>query len=83
MASVQFVEATDPAHTDIPKLYYVRLSDDVGNTMIRFYFPSPWLDDDENRTEFQPRRLALFEDFRDRFVGREGIRSVTRNVPAP
>jgi hypothetical protein len=49
--------------------------------MIRFYFPSPWLDDDENRAEFQPEKLALFETVRDHYVGREGIVSVTRNVP--
>jgi hypothetical protein len=81
VAGVQFVEATDDAHAVIPKLYYVRLADEVGNTMIRFYFPSPWLDDDERRTEFQPERVAQFEEVRDRFVGREGISAVTRNAP--
>lgn len=81
VAGVQFVEATDDAHTVIPKLYYVRLADGVGDTMIRFYFPSPWLDDDERRTEFQPERVAQFEAVRDRYVGREGITAVTRNAP--
>ena len=81
VSGVQFVEATEDAHTVIPMLYYVRFSDDVGGTMIRFYFPSPWLDDDENRAEFQPEKLALFETVRDHYVGREGIVSVTRNVP--
>jgi hypothetical protein len=78
---VQFVVATDDAHTVIPKLYYVRLADGVGDTMVRFYFPSPWLDDDERRTEFQPERVAQFEAVRDRYVGREGISAVTRNAP--
>lgn len=82
VAGVQFVEATDSSHLAIPRLYYVRFSDGVGNTMIRFYFPSPWLDDDERRTEFQPDRLAQFEAIRDRYVGREGIQAVTRNAPA-
>lgn len=81
VTGVQFVVATDDAHTVIPKLYYVRLADGVGGTMIRFYFPSPWLDDDERRTEFQPERVAQFEAVRDRFVGREGITAVTRNAP--
>lgn len=69
----QFVEAQDRVHDGIPKLYYVRLSDAGGNTMLRFYFPNPWLDDAEKVTEFQPERLRLFEEFRDRFVEEPGI----------
>lgn len=69
---VQFVEAEDHDH-GIPKLYYVRLSDAEGRTLIRFYFPNPWLDDDEKPTAFQPEKLAAFEAFRDRYVGKEGI----------
>ena len=74
---VQFVEAEDHGH-DIPKLYYVRLSDSKGNTLVRFYFPNPWLDETEKPTEFQPERLRLFESFRDRYVGKEGIVFVQR-----
>ena len=69
---VQFVEAED-RHHDIPKLYYVRLSDADEKTVIRFYFPNPWLNDEEHLTEFQPDRLRRFEEFRDRYVGRAGI----------
>ena len=69
----QFVEAEDRMHDDIPKLYYVRFSDVDGNTLIRFYFPNPWLDENEKATEFQPEKLRLFEEFRDRFVGIPGI----------
>ena len=74
---VQFVEAEDHGH-DIPKLYYVRFSDRDGNTLIRFYFPNPWLDEDEKPTGFQPERLKFFEDFRDRYVGTEGTVFVQR-----
>ncbi|MCH8110261.1 MAG: hypothetical protein IIB15_09040 [Chloroflexi bacterium] len=73
----QFVEAEDNYH-DFPKLYYVRFSDASGNTIIRFYFPNPWLDDNEKRTEFQPEKLKFFEDFRDRYVGEGGIVFVQR-----
>ncbi len=73
----QFVEAEDNYH-DFPKLYYVRLSDALGNTIIRFYFPNPWLDENENRAEFQPEKLRAFEEFRDRYVGKSGIAFVRR-----
>jgi hypothetical protein len=74
----QFVEAEDRAHDTIPKLYYVRLSAADGGTVIRFYFPNPWLDDDEKPAEFQPDRLLRFEQMRDRYVDREGVESARR-----
>jgi hypothetical protein len=74
---VQFVEAVDNYH-DFPKLFYVRLSDADGGTLLRFYFPNPWLDEDENVVEFQPEKLSFFESFRDRYVGRGGIVFVER-----
>ena len=73
----QFVEAKDNYH-DFPKLFYARLSNAEGGTIIRFYFPNPWLDEDENRTDFQPEKLRAFEEFRDRYVGRGGIVFVQR-----
>ena len=73
----QFVEAEDNYH-DFPKLYYVRFSDASGNTIIRFYFPNPWLDDNEKRTEFQPEQHKFFEYFRARYVGEGGIVFVQR-----
>ena len=76
--SVQFVEADDNHH-DLPKLYYVRFSDVKEDTLIRFYFPNPWLDDDENRTEFQSEKLRNFEAFRDRYVGEGCIVFVRRS----
>ncbi|MDA0771173.1 MAG: hypothetical protein BZY79_05460 [SAR202 cluster bacterium Casp-Chloro-G4] len=75
---VQFVENSDQTHDVMPKLFYVRLSSGDGVTLIRFYFPNPWLDDDESPTEFQPERLQYFEDFRDRYVGTDGIVFVRR-----
>lgn len=69
----QFVEAEDRFHQGIPKLYYLRLSDAEANTMLRFYFPNPWLNDQEEVTDFQPDRLRLFEEFRDRYIVEPGI----------
>ena len=77
VAGVQFVEAEDRFH-DFPKLYYVRISDSDEKSLLRFYFPNPWLDEQEKRTEFQPDKLKLFEEFRDRYVGRGGIAFVQR-----
>ena len=74
---VHIVEAEDSFH-DFPKLYYVRYSDADENTLIRFYFPNPWLDENEKLTEFQPDKLRLFEEFRDRYVGTGGIVFVER-----
>ncbi len=76
---VQFVEADDRMHEGIAKLYYVRFSGGNQDTLIRFYFPNPWLDDSEKPTEFQPERLKAFEDFRDRYVGEKNIEFVRRS----
>ncbi|MCI0441053.1 MAG: hypothetical protein L0177_18265 [Chloroflexi bacterium] len=73
----QFVEADDTLHT-FPKTYYVRLSDASEVTLMRFYFPNPWLDEDEKPAEFQPEKLRLFEELRDRYAGRGGIVFVRR-----
>ena len=73
--SAQFVEAEDHG---APVMYYVRFADEAGDTLLRCYFPNPYLDDDEKVTEFQPERLRVFEDYRDRHVGKEGIVFVKR-----
>ena len=73
---VQFVENSEHGHNFMPKVYYVRVSATDGGTLIRFYFPNPWLDDNESVTEFQPDKLKFFEDFRDRYVGMDSIASV-------
>ena len=65
---IQFVEAT--SHGDL-KSYYVRFSHNWDDTLVRCYFPNPYLDDDEKRTEFQPEKLRAFEESRDRWVGKE------------
>ena len=75
VAGVQFVEAEDHG---VPFLYYVRFSDAREETLMRVYFPNPHLDEDENPTDFQPEKLKLFEGFRDRYVGKEGIVFVRR-----
>ena len=75
IAEAQFVEAEDHG---VPFLYYLRFSDSEGETIVRAYFPNPYLDDQENVVEFQPERLKLFEEMRDRYVGQEGISFVKR-----
>ena len=67
---IQFVEAT--SHGDM-KSYYVRFSKGWEETLVRCYFPNPYLDDHEKRADFQPAKLKAFEEMRDRYVGREGI----------
>ena len=76
VTGIQFVEAE--SHGDMHS-YYVRFSGpDYDDTLVRTYFPNPNLDDNEDRTEFQPEKLKAFEEFRDRYVGREGIVFVNR-----
>ncbi len=76
VTGIQFVEAE--SHGDMHS-YYVRFSGpEYEDTLVRSYFPNPNLDDNEKRTEFQPAKLKVFEEFRDRYVGREGIVFVTR-----
>ena len=77
ITGAQFVEAEAEDH-GIPFLYYVRFSNAAEQTVLRVYFPNPYLDDQERLTEFQPERLKLFEEVRDRYVGREGIVFVRR-----
>ena len=78
VTGIQFVQAI--AHGDL-LCYYVRFSnDDQEETLLRSYFPNPYLDDDFNRTELQPEKLQAFRDFRDRYVGRHGIVFVNRSA---
>lgn len=77
----QFVVNSNHGHESMmPRLYYLRVSGADEATLLRFYFPNPWLDDDERPTEFQPERLRLFEDFCDRFVGRDCVVFVERTA---
>ena len=78
VTGIQFVEAE--SHGDFLS-YYVRFSndtDDKEETLLRGYFPNPYLDNDDQRTEFQPEKLQAFEEMRGRYVGREGIVFVKR-----
>lgn len=75
ITGIQFVEAE--SHGDL-RSYYVRFSNAEEETLVRSYFPNPYLDEDLNRTELQPEKLQAFRDFRDRYVGREGIVFVQR-----
>lgn len=75
VSGVQFVEAEDHG---VPYLYYVRFADAQGGTLLRVYFPNPYLDENDNATELQPEKLKFFEDFRDRFVGQEEVTFVRR-----
>jgi putative heme iron utilization protein len=75
ITGVQFVEAE--SHGNLMS-YYVRFSNAQEETLVRSYFPNPYLDEDFNITELQPERLEAFERMRDRYVGREGIVFVRR-----
>ncbi len=76
VTGIQFVVAE--SHGDMHS-YYVRFSGTrYEDTLVSSYFSNPNLDDNENRTEFQPDKLKVFEEFRDRYVGREGIGFVER-----
>ena len=78
VTGIQFVEAE--SNGDMHS-YYVRFSGQAYDaTCVRSYFPNPNLDSNEKRTEFQPEKLKAFEDFRDRYVGREGIEFVKRPI---
>lgn len=80
VAGAQFVENSHHGHKGIPKLYYARLSDGSGDTLLRFYFPNPWLDADEKPTPFQPDRLRAFEAFRARYAAIDGVALVRRTA---
>ena len=75
VTGIQFVEAE--SHGDLIS-YYVRFSNDAEETMLRGYFPNPYLDDDSKRTDFQPGKFQRFAEMRDRYVGSEGIVFVKR-----
>jgi putative heme iron utilization protein len=79
ISSIQFVESQ--SHGDLLS-YYVRFSNDTADkeeTLVRSYFPNPYLDADSKRTELQPEKLRAFEEMRDKYVGREeGIVFVQR-----
>ncbi len=74
----QFVVNSDHGHEAMPKLYYLRLSDADGGTLLRFYFPNPWLDDEENPAPFQPERVQAFSDFCARYAEKDGVEFVER-----
>ena len=76
VTGIQFVVAE--SHGDMHS-YYVRFSGpEFEDTLVRTYFPNPSLDDNEKRVDFQPGKVKAFEEFRDRYVGREGIVFVER-----
>ena len=78
ITAIQFVEAE--SHADLMS-YYVRFSNDGDGreeTLVRSYFPNPYLGKDFERTELQPEKLKAFEMMRDEYVGREGVVFVKR-----
>ena len=75
VTGIQFVEAE--SHGDLLS-YYVRFSGASEETLLRGYFPNPYLDDNHKRTELQPEKLKAFNDMRERYEGRDGIVFVRR-----
>lgn len=65
---IQFVEAESHGGR---KSFYIRFSKDWEETLVRCYFPNPYLDDNLNRVDFQPERYQAFLEMRDRYVGRD------------
>ena len=65
---IQFVEAN--SHGNL-KSYYVRFSHEWEETLARCYFPNPYLDENNNRVDLQAEKYQVFEETRDRYVGRE------------
>ena len=51
----------------------MRFSNQKEETLLRSYFPNPYLDENNKRTELQPEKLRAFEEMRERYVGRDGI----------
>jgi hypothetical protein len=78
VTGIQFVESE--SHGDL-LTYYVRFSGDNEATLLRGYFPNPYLDDEFNKTELQPERLKAFTVMREKYVGRDGVIFVRRTPP--
>ena len=70
VTGIQFVEAE--SHEDLVS-FYVRFSNAKEETLVRSYFPNPYLDDNLKRTSLQADRLQAFEAMREKYVGRDGI----------
>lgn len=70
ITGIQFVETK--SHGDRLS-YYVRFSGAGEATLLRSYFPNPYLDENLNPTPLQPERLKAFTDLRGRYEGRDGI----------
>jgi len=70
VTGIQFVEAE--SHEDLLS-FYVRFSNAKEETLVRSYFPNPYLDDNLKRTSLQADRLQTFEAMREKYVGRDGI----------
>ena len=78
MSSIEQAQFVEAENHGAPMLYYVRFSDASDETIVRAYFPNPYLDESDKRAEFQPEKLALFEKVRDRFVNGEDVVFVKR-----
>ena len=73
VAGIQFVEAK----THGERLsYYVRFSGHYEETLLRCYFPNPYLDEKYKPTPLQAEKLKVFTNMRDTYVGRDGIEFV-------
>ena len=70
ITGIQFVETK--SHGDRLS-YYVRFSGAGETTLLRGYFPNPYMDQNLNPTPLQPEKLKAFTDLRDKYVGRDGI----------
>ena len=76
ITGIQFVEAeAHPGEGQVqPVFYYVKFLNSEDKTLLRAFFPSPNLDENDELTELHPERIEIYERFRDRFLGREGVK---------
>ena len=70
ITGIQFVEAK--SHGEMLS-YYVRFSGSSEETLLRGYFPNPYLDENDKRTDLQSDKLKAFNDMRAQYEGRDGI----------
>lgn len=73
LAHVRFVEEAGGA---IPVGHSIRFCDGAGNSLVRAYFPSPYMDEGRNVVPFRTGPLDLFRQFVERYRGRAGVELV-------
>lgn len=84
MNAVAGVVLAEEEDARTPVSYSLRFVDASGHDLLRADFPNPYLDKGGRPTEFNPHRLAAFEDFCRRYAGADGVevRRLDRAYPS-